>query len=583
MTGKKYSDIEIDQHLKELLTKSQDITAHLQTLNIYQQKLENYLAQSAEEITKSTRELKKEEQLLSLALNIDEKQQQDLQKSTIHLSHLEEISKEKLLLAIKAKQDAEAASGNYNEQLNAVNQLHLQIASHKNEMADLQDKFKYVSQLWQEQNAYLAEQTKILENTKAQLNYGTELSKLILDVARATKEQNLKPVAQTIVAGLYEGREPLDLPMTDLPMAALGDKQYTDIQKFITSLNMDMPLEVQAPPVMKNTWVKSQKVEPQKLEPRNVEMAEAIKDGSIDSTFYNMTDEADISNGQNGVVENEVSQNELSQNQLANSETAAAGVENTGVAENAVAKNVGGNEEVIERKALSFIDGKEKDVWADPHTKSKKRIVFDYVICIVLAVVLALICRTYILIPTNVDGDSMYPTLADAEKIITSPIPYYFGDVSRGDIVVFQAPDQEDGVYYIKRVIALGGDQLKISGGNVYLNDVLLEEEYLDGMLTSGDVYTIIPDGTVYVMGDNRESSHDSRSESVSFISVDAIDAKAILAVYPFDSFGFIEQRFLNIGLELVKFMSSGYEFEFSKKCGVARIQRHVGQEILIC
>ncbi len=519
MVVRKYTDIEIDAHLQELHAKREEINAHLQTLTIQQQSLEKFLLQSEEEINKSTRELKKEEQLLSLANNLDEKQKNDLEKATANLSQLEELSKEKLLLALKAKQDAEAANSSYNEQLNAVNQLHLQIASHKNEMADLQEKFKYYSELWQEQSAYVANQTKALENAKAQLNYGTELSKLITNVSRSTKEHSIRPVAQEIVTGLYEGKEPLDLAIAPLPKVALGEQQFNSIQKFISSLNMTDSLEVAPPPVMKNTWVKSEKFEAQK-----VDMAEELKSDSVASMFSNMTDEeiSDAGEIDTAKVEN------ISENITEN------------VAENTVVK-ADEDADIEPKQKLSFITGEEKDVWSDTHKKSKVRIAFDYLLCIALAIILALICRTFVLIPTNVDGESMASTLHSGEKIVTSPVPYYFGDVNRGDIVVFQAPDQEEGVFYIKRVIAKAGDHLKIAGGCVYLNDEILDEEYLDGMATDGDFYGIVPSGKVFVMGDNREASHDSRSQAVSFIDVGEITSKAVLKVYPFSEFGFIE------------------------------------------
>lgn len=164
----------------------------------------------------------------------------------------------------------------------------------------------------------------------------------------------------------------------------------------------------------------------------------------------------------------------------------------------------------------------------------------SYLLCIVLAVAVAFAIRTWALIPTQVSGSSMEPTLTENDKVLTSPLPYLWGQPQRGDIVVFQAPNEAEGIYYVKRIIGLPGEHLQIMDGQVYIEEKLLTENYLAGNSTQGYIDTLVPNGCVFVMGDNREISHDSRDRDVSFIDISDISGKAILRIYPFETFGAI-------------------------------------------
>ncbi len=178
---------------------------------------------------------------------------------------------------------------------------------------------------------------------------------------------------------------------------------------------------------------------------------------------------------------------------------------------------------------------------AEDEPKTKRSSWKSYLICIVLALAVALSIRTWVLMPTQVSGSSMQPTLEPDDKVITSPLPYLWGAPQRGDIVVFQAPSEADGVYYVKRIIGLPGEHLQISDGQVYIDNLPLNEDYLDGQITGGFVDTLVPDDSVFVMGDNRQVSHDSRDSDVSFIKISTITGKAIWRIYPFNTFGMIE------------------------------------------
>ena len=94
---------------------------------------------------------------------------------------------------------------------------------------------------------------------------------------------------------------------------------------------------------------------------------------------------------------------------------------------------------------------------------------------------------------------------------------------------------------YVKRVIGLPNEEIKIDRGLIYINGQLLNEEYVDGLYTDGDIHMIIPEGFYFVMGDNREVSRDSRSAEVGVISRDHIHGKSVLRLYPFKTFGTLE------------------------------------------
>ena len=135
--------------------------------------------------------------------------------------------------------------------------------------------------------------------------------------------------------------------------------------------------------------------------------------------------------------------------------------------------------------------------------------------------------------PVKVDGPSMERTFCDGDRIIVSRILAYMDMYDKGDIVVFKHDINGRQVEMIKRVIAVEGDRIEIKGGNVYVNGLKLEEEYIN-QDTAGDIDAVVEDGCIFVMGDNRGSSVDSRS--IGFVEKDDVTAKVVMKFYPFDS-----------------------------------------------
>lgn len=171
------------------------------------------------------------------------------------------------------------------------------------------------------------------------------------------------------------------------------------------------------------------------------------------------------------------------------------------------------------------------------------REIMEWVKTIVVSVVIALIITTFIR-PTLVKGHSMYPTLEPYNYLIINKIPYMLHEPERGDIVVFKSHLQTlDGKEkdLIKRVVAIEGDEISIKDGRVYVNDAEVKEQYINGGYTPGNVDLTVPEGMVFVMGDNRQNSLDSRDGRVGPVEIDTIRGKVLVRLFPFSQVGKVE------------------------------------------
>ncbi|WP_053956580.1 signal peptidase I [Inediibacterium massiliense] len=169
-----------------------------------------------------------------------------------------------------------------------------------------------------------------------------------------------------------------------------------------------------------------------------------------------------------------------------------------------------------------------------------KKEILEWIKTIVVSVVIALVITTFIR-PTLVKGESMYPTLHEYDYLIINKIPYMMHNPEKGDIVVFQSHLlTEDGKEkdLIKRVIGVEGDQIKVKDGDVFVNGQKLDESYINGDYTSGEIDMKVPKDMVFVMGDNRLNSLDSRDESVGPVDIHTIRGKVLVRLYPFNTIG---------------------------------------------
>ncbi|MEY8319623.1 signal peptidase I [Lachnospiraceae bacterium 46-61] len=135
--------------------------------------------------------------------------------------------------------------------------------------------------------------------------------------------------------------------------------------------------------------------------------------------------------------------------------------------------------------------------------------------------------------PVTIEGESMEPTFLDGDKVVTSRFFTMTGKYEAGDIVVFHMIDIDGERDVIKRVIGKAGDSIEIKNGAVYRNGVLISEEYVKDT-TEGEVSLIVPKGGIFVLGDNRNHSYDSRK--IGIISESELKGKVILRWYPFRS-----------------------------------------------
>ena len=175
--------------------------------------------------------------------------------------------------------------------------------------------------------------------------------------------------------------------------------------------------------------------------------------------------------------------------------------------------------------------------------------VFDTVFYLVLVVVVTIAIRATLLEPIRVNGTSMTETLQSSDYLFTEKLSYAFSSPKAGDIVICYYPDQyyeTKGLDYqtrVKRVVAVAGDTLQTIGGRLYVNGVKVDEPYLmeDRDTTLGiNTPLTVPEGKVFVLGDNRINSNDSRNELVGAIPLERIVGKAHFVLFPFSHFHWI-------------------------------------------
>ncbi len=153
----------------------------------------------------------------------------------------------------------------------------------------------------------------------------------------------------------------------------------------------------------------------------------------------------------------------------------------------------------------------------------------------ILRAAVILLLLYYFCWPVRLMGSSMEPTMGDGEIVLMSRFAAQTGRYQKGDIVIFAYHDADGAHTVVKRVIATAGDSLRIAEDGVQVNGELLREDYAVGE-TYGLADFTIPAGTVYVLGDNREESYDSRNMGA--IEQKALMGKVFFRIYPPTEFG---------------------------------------------
>jgi signal peptidase I len=162
----------------------------------------------------------------------------------------------------------------------------------------------------------------------------------------------------------------------------------------------------------------------------------------------------------------------------------------------------------------------------------------DLVETLVPAVVIAILINLFLAQATRVYGQSMEPNLHTNQRLVIEKVSYRFHGPRRGDIVVLKLPDQSDELL-IKRVIGLPGERVEIRDGHVYVDGALLDEPYLDQRTPGNMASRIIPPLHVFVLGDNRMASNDSRAFGP--VSLDNLLGKAWASYWPLAEMGIVD------------------------------------------
>jgi len=139
--------------------------------------------------------------------------------------------------------------------------------------------------------------------------------------------------------------------------------------------------------------------------------------------------------------------------------------------------------------------------------------------------------------PVKVEGTSMMPSLDDQERIFVNKYVYRLESIQRGDIVVFRYP-RDTSKSFIKRVIGLAGDRIRIDSGEVFVNGVALDEDYVPAAYADQRSYSemVVPANSYFVLGDHRTMSNDSRDFGP--VSIGYIYGKAVFGYWPMDKMG---------------------------------------------
>ncbi len=165
----------------------------------------------------------------------------------------------------------------------------------------------------------------------------------------------------------------------------------------------------------------------------------------------------------------------------------------------------------------------------------KLREVVKNIILVILTLVIVLFVREYVFRVVISNGDSMSPTIQHKDFLISTKLPFVFGEPEVGDIVIF--PYQENiNDKFIKRVVAVGDDVVDIVDGTIYINNEILDDEFNGGITNIGNLqypYTV-PKDTYFCMGDNRNASKDSRFLEVGTMKKEDFIGKVLFRFYPF-------------------------------------------------
>lgn len=186
---------------------------------------------------------------------------------------------------------------------------------------------------------------------------------------------------------------------------------------------------------------------------------------------------------------------------------------------------------------MALFGKKQKKMEADAENEkvhSRAKAVWEYVQVFIIAAVLALFCSRVLIVNANIPSGSMENTIYPGDRLIGFRLAYLMKEPERKDIILFRFPDDESQIF-IKRVIGLPGETVRVEDGKVYINDSdePLEEPYLKETMEGSFGPYEVPENSYFVMGDNRNNSRDSRYWEDPFVEKDQILAEAMFQYFP--------------------------------------------------
>lgn len=195
-------------------------------------------------------------------------------------------------------------------------------------------------------------------------------------------------------------------------------------------------------------------------------------------------------------------------------------------------------ENTVEEENIEQKKGKKKKAKKQKEPKSKLHETVDFFIPIVLAVILAIVLKSFVFANAVVPTGSMLNTIQEGDRIIASRLAYINDDPQRYDIVIFHFPDDEN-QYYVKRIIGLPGETVQVVEGVVYVTTtdgetIQLDDSFVTNCEPTGDFGPyVVPEDSYFMMGDNRNDSWDSRYWDNKFVKKDKIVGKVKFKYYP--------------------------------------------------
>lgn len=172
--------------------------------------------------------------------------------------------------------------------------------------------------------------------------------------------------------------------------------------------------------------------------------------------------------------------------------------------------------------------------------KSLQREILEWVLTILAALAIAFVIRTFLFEPVRVDGGSMLETLQNGEIMLVTKYDYLFSDPERFDVVICHYPGRGN-TNFVKRVVGLPGDTVAITDGILYVNGEAYPEAYIEHRSWYDFPAYTVPEGSYFVMGDNRANSHDSRAGDVGPLTRDQIVGHVRSVLFPFNAWRTVE------------------------------------------